>query len=80
MNENGKFDIWMISPDGSDPVQVSTIPGQNEYPTWSPDGTLLAFVNAQGGRSDLYVMKPNGSRVRRITNTGDVIMPDWSDF
>lgn len=80
MAENGKFDIWMINTDGSDPVQVSTTGGNNEYPTWSPDGALVAFVNNYGGRSDLFVMKPNGNRVRRITNTGDVKMPDWSDF
>ena len=80
MAEHGKFDIWMIGPDGSDPVQITTLNGNNEYPTWSPDGALVAFVNGYGGRSDLYAMKPNGSRVRRITSTGDVKMPDWSDF
>ncbi|MBN1577466.1 MAG: PD40 domain-containing protein [Chitinispirillaceae bacterium] len=80
MAERGKFDIWMTGPDGSDPAQITSLNGNNEYPTWSPDGALIAFVNSYGGRNDLYVMKPNGSRVRRITSTGDVKMPDWSDF
>lgn len=80
MSQNGKFDIWMISPDGSDPVQITSIAGSNEYPTWSPDGSLVAFVNSYGGRNDIYVMKPNGSRVRRITSSGEAKMPDWSDF
>ncbi|MBN1308679.1 MAG: PD40 domain-containing protein [Chitinispirillaceae bacterium] len=80
MAENGRFTIWMTAPDGSDPVQIASLNGNNEYPTWSPDGSLLAFVNSYGGRGDLYVIKPNGSRVRRITSTGDVKMPDWSGF
>ncbi len=80
MAENGKFDIWMIGPDGSDPVKITALNGNNEYPTWAPDGSLIAFENGYGGRSDLYVMKPNGSRVHRITSSGDAKMPDWSDF
>ena len=80
MSENGNFDIWMIGPDGSDPVQITSLAGSNEYPTWSPDGSLIAFVNTTGSRTDICVMKPNGSRVRRITSSGDAKMPDWSDY
>jgi TolB protein len=80
MSATGKFDIWMINPDGSDPVQITDVKGNSEYPTWSPDGSLVAFVNGYGGRGDLYVMKPNGNRVRRVTSSGDIKMPDWSDF
>jgi len=80
MDENQKFDIWMIAPDGSDPVRITSMNGNNEYPTWAPDGSLVGFVNNYGGRSDICVMKPNGNRVRKITTTGDVKMPAWSDF
>ncbi len=80
MDETGRFNIWVINPDGSDPRQITSLNGNNEYPTWSPDGALIAFVNEYGGRSDLFVMKPDGSRGRRITSSGDVKMPDWSDF
>ncbi|KMQ52606.1 Tol-pal system protein TolB [Chitinispirillum alkaliphilum] len=80
MGQSGKFDIWTVSPDGSDPFQVTDLPGSNEYPTWSPDGSLIAFTNIRGDRSDLYVVRPDGTRLRRVTSTGDVRMPDWSDF
>lgn len=80
MDESQKFDIWMINPDGSEPTQITSINGNNEYPAWSPDGSLVAFVNNYGGRNDIYVMKPNGNRVKRITSSGDVKMPAWSDF
>jgi TolB protein len=77
MSDKGKLDIWTISPDGSDETQVTSMPGHNEYPTWSPDGSLIGFVNRSGGKSDFYVMKPDGSTIKRVTMTGDVTMPDW---
>ena len=80
MDENGKFNIFTITPDGSNVKQVTDLAGNNEYPTWSPDGTLIAFINSSGGRSDLYIIKPDGTHMRRITSSGDVKMPDWSSF
>lgn len=78
--DNGKFDIWTIAPDGTGLTKVTELGGNNEYPVWSPDGNLIAFVNTVGGNSDLYVVKHDGTRLRRVTSTGNVKMPDWSDF
>ncbi len=80
MGDGWKFDIWTVSPDGSNSFKVTSLPGINEYPTWAPDGSLIAFTNTQGGRSDLYVVRPDGTRLRRVTTTGDVKMPNWSSF
>ena len=80
MSEGGKFDIWTISPDGNNATQLTSIPGNNEYPTWAPDGSLLAFVNVRGSVANVYVCKADGSRVRKVTSSGDVKMPDWSGF
>jgi len=77
MNDKAKLDIWTISPDGSNETQVTTMPGHNEYPAWSPDGSLIGFINRSGGMSDFYVMRPDGSKIKRVTTTGDVTMPDW---
>jgi TolB protein len=77
MNEKGKLDIWTVSPEGADEVQVTSLSGHNEYPAWSPDGSLIGFINRTAGKSDFYVMKPDGSKIRRVTTTGDVMMPDW---
>jgi TolB protein len=80
MDENGKFDIWTVAADGTNATKITQIGGSNEYPTWSPDGALIAFVNTRGNGGDLYVVKPDGSRLKKVTNTGDVKMPDWSGF
>ncbi|HMA65134.1 MAG: hypothetical protein ACM31E_08645 [Fibrobacterota bacterium] len=80
MNETGRFDVWVISSDGSGATQVTSINGSCENPTWAPDGSMIAFTSSVGGKSDLYVVKPDGSRLRRVTSNGDVKMPDWSGY
>jgi len=78
MAQGYRFNIWTVSPDGTGAKKITNMPGSSEYPTWSPDGSLIAFVNRQGGKSDIYVIKPDGTRLRRVTTSGDVKMPRWS--
>ena len=59
-------------------------------PVWSPNGRRLAFVRIQGGRSDIYVVNADGSRLRRLAhaiaftpkgggpNSGFGANPAWS--
>jgi TolB protein len=78
--DNYQFNIWTVSPDGTEAKMVVSLPGLSESPTWSPDGSLIAFVNTHNGKSDMYVVKNDGTRLRKITNTGDIKMPKWSSF
>jgi Tol biopolymer transport system component len=49
-----------------------------DWPDWSPDGKLIVFANSFGGAGDgLFVMRPDGSGVRRITEGPD-FFPAWS--
>ena len=41
---------------------------QNYLPTWSPDGTKLAFTSNRDGNPEIYVMNRDGSGLRRLTN------------
>lgn len=42
-------DVWIIAADGaSAPVNVSRHPDSDSAPTWSPDGTTLAWIRRQG--------------------------------
>jgi hypothetical protein len=47
-------------------------------PTWSPDGTKIAFVRYPSTNSDIYVMDANGSNQTALTSGGsDDSEPDW---
>jgi Tol biopolymer transport system component len=39
-------------------------------PAWSPDSRHLAFTRTRKGNTEIYVMNANGSRKRRLTETG----------
>ncbi len=69
----GNFEICVMNADGSDPVRVTSNPWprhpvMDSVPTWSPDGTRIAFDRAQNGRDDLYVVNVDGGGLHRLTN------------
>jgi Tol biopolymer transport system component len=48
-------------------------------PTWSPDGTKIAFMSARDGNPEIYVMNADGSAQTRLTNfPGIDARPSWS--
>jgi len=57
-------DIWVMDADGSDQKQLTktNFPRQNLSPTWSPDGTRIAYSTTEaGGENGFHVMDSDGS-------------------
>jgi TolB protein len=53
----------------------------NRYPSWSPDGSKIAFTSDRDGAYNLYVMDADGTHVRRLTQVAQpqvVYFPSWS--
>jgi TolB protein len=53
----------------------------DEHPTWSPDGSMIAFSSNRTGHPELYVVKANGTGLRQLTNTINTVEnlePAWS--
>ena len=82
------FDIFVMDTDGTNVRRVTTT-GSDYDPHWSPDGTQIVFTRQEvvdaGGRSvatsDIFVMKADGSDVRRLTNGDDRntnLYPQWA--
>jgi TolB protein len=67
--------LTMVHPDGSDPHDVSLTlpPGSGaQNPSWSPDGAWIAFSLAHDGTANIYIVRPDGTSLRRITTAADV--------
>ncbi len=79
-DRTGSFQIFVMSPDGSNQVQLTFTPGNHLYPAWSPDGRQLAYSSdEQGMYYDIYVMQADGSDAVNVTQSpGTDHAPSWS--
>jgi len=69
-------EIWVVDADGADPRQLThTLPGSSNAPSWSPDGSRIAFASDRGGVPEVYSMRPDGTDVRQLTGPTPPIYP-----
>lgn len=62
--------IWVMNADGSDPHPITF--KDDIDPTWSPDGSMIAFASNRSGTRQLYVASANGKRVQQVTDLRDM--------
>ena len=66
----GSFDIWVMHLiDPENPVQLTTSPGLDVEPMWSPDGSKILFLSTRDNPDnihELYVMNADGSAQQRL--------------
>lgn len=74
------FEIYMMNANGSNQVRLTNNTVVDAQPTWSPDGTKIAFSSQRDGLPLIYLMNPDGSNVTNATQstTFDASDPEWS--
>ena len=76
-------DLWLVPADGSAPPRrLTTAPGRESEPAWSPDGTRLAFIAKRAGDAagQVYVLELGGGEARRVTRlAGGATAPRWGE-
>lgn len=76
----GDFQVWTISLKDRAMKQL-TFDGENEDPSWAPDGRHLAITRRLGAIGDprsIWVLDKQTGRLRQLTLTGDARLSDWS--
>src|SRR6201990_3747269 len=53
-------DLWIIPKDGGTAIKLSSPPGVETYPKFSPDGKSIEFTGNYDGNNDVYVIPING--------------------
>ena len=71
-------DLWVVAKEGGTALRLSSPPGQETFPRFSPDGTRIAYSANYDGNTDVYVVPALGGMPVRVTNHGmtDRVL-DW---
>jgi dipeptidyl aminopeptidase/acylaminoacyl peptidase len=79
-------DVWMVSWDGKESVQLTNSPESESNPKWSPDGRYLSFVSSRKSGMEkeeegaqVWLLDRRGGDARKLTNLkADLEDYDWS--
>ena len=72
-------DIWLVEKAGGTARRLSSPPGEELFPRFSPDGSRLAFSGNYDGNTDVYVIPAMGGEPLRVTHhPGADRIVDWS--
>ena len=78
-NLSGDHLMYIVDVDGSNVVDLSSV-GEGWQVDWSPDGRSILFTSHRDhpdNYTDIYMMGPDGSGVKRLTNAR-AYTPAWS--
>jgi TolB protein len=75
--QNGNFQIWTIDLRDRAPKQL-TSEGENEDPSWAPDGRHLVFTSSRSGDKQLWILDTETGRARQLTHAKGARLAAWS--
>lgn len=82
-DEFNRFDIFLVDIREGKKGEITRLTqdqGNNEEPTFAPNGRMLAFISNRSGSSQVWVTNLDGSKQRQITFGGTHKSPAWGPF
>ncbi|HET9407957.1 MAG TPA: PDZ domain-containing protein [Candidatus Sulfotelmatobacter sp.] len=71
--------LWIVSRDGGEAQRLTSGPGEEVLPHFSPDGTMIAFTGEYDGNRDVFVVPATGGVPKRLTfHPGDDNALGWT--
>jgi hypothetical protein len=71
-DRDGDDEIYVMNPDGSGEIQLTSSSGRDVSPEWSRDGTKIFFESNRDGNREIYVMNADATGQTNLTkNSAD---------
>ena len=74
----GGQDIYVMDIASKQWQQDTHEAGNNDFPSWSPDGRQIVFQRQINHRTQIWTMLGDGTNQHQLTFNGDNSMPNWS--
>jgi len=74
----GNYDLYVMDLASHQLIELTRDSGQNERPSWAPDGRHIAFESTRSGSRQIWTMLADGSEARQLTTIGSNSSPNWS--
>ena len=72
-------DLWSAPRAGGEATRLTSAPGTETSPVFSPDGTMVAFTGQYDGNTDVYVVPATGGVPKRLTfHPGPDLVHSWT--
>jgi Tol biopolymer transport system component len=73
------YEIYTMNADGTGPSRLTNNNTLDSEPTWSADGTKIAFTSHRDTNNEIYTMNADGTgQTNRTSNIADDELPAWS--
>jgi dipeptidyl aminopeptidase/acylaminoacyl peptidase len=66
--------LWLMTPDGANPLQLTYGEFDATAPRWSADGRRIAYVSNEGGNTSLWILELPGGRRTAVRATRRVYL------
>lgn len=66
-------DLWKAPAAGGSAIRLTSHPADESRSVWSNDGKLIAFESTRDGGRNIFTIDPNGSQLRAVTKTDEVL-------
>ena len=79
--DKNNTDVWMVSSDGAQQIQLTSTPDGESSPRWSPDGKYLSFVSSRQGAKggQVWLMNRTGGEAIKLTDIKEGVSDhSWS--
>jgi len=74
---SGRFDIVTLDLANGKMVRITQNQGNNEEPTFAPNGRVIAFASSRAGGAGIYLANADGTGEQRLVYRGSATSPDW---